>query len=170
MTISSFSVLLSVLILPVFSAKIVEKPMPVSEYSQESFRKSFFDAARIYGKAGCGDVELAELTARSAQKTGLPANVIAAEIAVESACDPLAVSRDGGVGLTQVMPKIWAGKYNNFRDKNLLKSEDSIDVGMEILADNVRQYGLRQGIRHYNGAGENAEVYASKVMALAGAK
>ncbi len=170
----SFSVLLWMLSLPMFSdkpaAKPVDKPIPVSEYDQESFKKSFFDAARVYGRAGCGDVHLAELTARSSAKTGLPANVIAAEIAVESSCNPLAVSRDGGVGLTQVMPKIWAGKYNNFRDKNLLKQEDSIEVGMEILAENVKTWGLRQGIRHYNGAGENAEQYAAKVMQLAEAK
>jgi soluble lytic murein transglycosylase-like protein len=170
MKINAFSVLLSVLSLPVFTVKPVEKPTPVSAYDQESFRKSFFDASRVYGRAGCGDIYLAELTARSAQKTGLPANVIAALISVESTCNPLAVSKDGDVGLTQVQVKVWAGKYNNFRDKNLLRQEDSIDVGMEILAENVKIWGLRQGIRHYNGAGENAELYAAKVMQLAEAK
>jgi soluble lytic murein transglycosylase-like protein len=169
MKIKLISVLLAMLSVPILVNKPVE-PIQKSEYEIESFRKAFFDAARVYGRAGCGDVHLAELTARSSAKTGLPANVIAAEIAVESACNPLAVSRDGGVGLTQVMPLIWASKYNNFLDKNLLNPKDSIEVGMEILSENVKTYGLHQGIRHYNGAGPNAEAYAVKVMALAGTK
>ena len=162
------SVLMSIMSFPLFVTKTVEQPMPKSEYESLAFRKSFFDAARVYGRAGCGDVQLAELTARSSAKTGLPANVIAAVIAVESACNPLAVSRDGGVGLTQIEVKLWAPRYNNFRDKNLLKQEDSMEVGTEILAENVREFGLHQGIRHYNGFGDDAEAYAIKVMALAG--
>jgi soluble lytic murein transglycosylase-like protein len=154
---------------------VVRKPVPVpviqkSEYEVEAFRKDFFDAARVYGRAGCGDVQLAELTARASARTGLPAAVIAAEIAVESTCDPLAVSGRGAVGLTQVMPRIWASEYNNFRDKNLLKTEDSIEVGMSILSKNVNSYGLREGIRRYNGSGSDAEMYATKVLTLAGAK
>lgn len=162
------SVLVSVLSFPTVTAKPVEKM--TSEYDNLDFKKSLFDAARVFGRAGCGDLELAEMTARSSAKTGLPANVIAAEIAVESSCNPLAVSRDGGVGLLQVMPRIWAGKYNNFRDKNLLKAEDSMQVGTEILAENIRQYGTKEGIRRYNGSGPDAELYAVKVIQLAGTR
>ena len=151
---------------PIKALPVVQK----SEYDVQAFRQSFFDAARVYGRAGCGDVALAEQTARAAAKTGLPAAVIAAEIAVESSCNPLAVSHDGGIGLTQVMPSIWASRYNSFRDKNLLKAEDSIDVGTAILAENVSLYGLRAGIRHYNGSGPAAEIYATKVTALAGTR
>jgi soluble lytic murein transglycosylase-like protein len=162
------SVLVSVLSFPSFTAKPVEKPE--SEYDRTDFRKSLFDAARVFGRAGCGDLQLAEMTARSSAKTGLPANLLAAEIAVESTCNPLAVSRDGGVGLLQVMPRVWAGKYDNFRDKNLLKAEDSMEVGSEILAENIRQYGTRDGIRRYNGSGLDAEAYAVKVIQLAGTR
>lgn len=164
------SVLISILSFPSVASQSAEKPVVMSEYDEPNFRKAFFDAARIFGRAGCGDSQLAEMTARSSAKTGLPANVIAAEIAVESSCDPLAVSKDGGVGLLQIMPKIWASKFNNFRDKNLLKAEDSMEVGTEILADNIRQYGLRDGIRRYNGSGPDAELYAVRVMALAGVR
>jgi soluble lytic murein transglycosylase-like protein len=169
MNIKTISILMSTMLFSFFSKPVAEK-LIVSDYDQPAFREAFFDAARIYGRAGCGDVKLAEMTARSSAKTGLPPTVIAAVIAVESNCDPLAVSRDGGVGLLQVMPKIWAGEYNNFRDKNLLKAEDSMDVGTEILAKNVKEYGLKQGIRHYNGSGPDAELYAVKVAALAGVK
>ena len=79
-------------------------------------------------------------------------------------------SHDGGVGLMQIQVKTWASRYNNFRDVNLLKPEDSMRVGSEILAENVRQYGLRDGIRRYNGSGPDAELYATRVIQLAGAR
>jgi soluble lytic murein transglycosylase-like protein len=171
-TLKLISVLVSVLSFPSAASQSAEKSAAKSqsEYDSPNFRRAFFDAARVYGRAGCGDVQLAEMTARSSMKTGLPANVIAAEIAVESTCDPLAVSRDGGVGLLQIMPKLWASRFNGFRDKNLLRAEDSMEVGTEILAENIQKYGLREGIRHYNGAGPDAELYALKVMQLAGAR
>lgn len=169
-SLKTVSVLMSILSLPFFSAKPIKNAISPSEYEIPSFRKNFFDAARVYGRAGCGDVQLAEMTARSSAKTGLPANVIAAVIAVESTCNPLAVSRSGAVGLTQVMPSIWASRYNNFRDKNLLKAEDSMEVGSEILSQNIKTYGTHQGIRRYNGAGPDAEAYAIRVMMIAGVK
>jgi soluble lytic murein transglycosylase-like protein len=166
MNIKTISILVSALSLSLFSKPAVN----LTDYDRPEFREALFDAARVYGRAGCGDFQLAESTARSSIRSGLPAKVIAAVIAVESNCDPLAVSRDGGVGLLQVMPRVWASQYDNFRDKNLLKAEDSMDVGVEILARNVQQYGLKQGIRHYNGSGLDAEIYAAKVAALAGMK
>ena len=168
-TLKTISVLFTILSFPAVASQSASKPA-ASEYDSPAFRQAFFDASRVYGRAGCGDVRLAEMTSRASIKTGLPANVLAAEIATESTCDPLAVSRDGGVGLLQVMPKVWASKYDNFREKNLLKAEDSMEVGSQILAENVREYGLRAGIRHYNGSGPDAEIYATKVMALAGAR
>jgi soluble lytic murein transglycosylase-like protein len=171
-TLKMLSVLISMLSFPAVTSQSAEKPVQVqkSEYDNDAFRKALFDASRVFGRAGCGDADLAQMTARAAIRTGLPGNVIAAEIATESTCDPLAVSKDGGVGLLQIMPKIWASKFDNFRDKNLLKAEDSMEVGTTILADNIKQWGLREGIRHYNGAGPQAEMYAIRVMSLAGAK
>ena len=169
MRLKTISVLFTVLA-PFSFSKPAEKPAIQNDYDRLEFRKALFDAARVYGRAGCGDLQLAEMTARSSAKTGLPANVIAALIAVESTCDPLAVSKSGAVGLTQVMPKIWGSKYNNFREKNLLKAEDSMEVGGEILAENIKQFGTRAGIRRYNGAGPDAELYAEKVTQLAGVK
>lgn len=161
------SVLVSVLSFPAVTAR----PVAVkSEFEQEAFRTASFQAARVFGRAGCGDLDLTEMVARNSMKTGLASNVLAAEIAIESSCNPLTVSRDGGVGLLQVMPKIWAGKYNNFRDKNLLKPEDSMQVGGEILAESIKTYGLRDGIRRYNGSGPDADSYAARVIQLAGAR
>jgi soluble lytic murein transglycosylase-like protein len=163
------SMMLSLLTIPAATSQPVKSEAQRPDLD-EIFKKAFFDASRIYGKAGCGDVTLAEQTARASIKTGLSANLIAAEIATESSCNPLAVSKDGGVGLMQIEVRVWAGKYNNFRDKNLLRTEDSIEVGCDILAENVKTWGLRQGIKRYNGSGPDAETYASKVMTLAGVR
>jgi hypothetical protein len=43
-----------------------------------------------------------------------------------------------------------------------------MQVGTEIMAEMIKQYGLRGGISHYNGSGPDAEAYAVKVTALAG--
>lgn len=41
----------------------------------------------------------------------------------------------------------------------------NMKVGFKILADNIRQSGLRAGVRAYNGSGAAAERYADQVLA-----
>jgi soluble lytic murein transglycosylase-like protein len=139
---------------------------PEVSYSQQ--RMALYSAARVYGKAGCGDFALAEATARFALRAGIPSEIVAAKVAVESSCNPLAVSHKGAVGLTQVMPSIWKGSYD-FSRVNLLNPEDSLRVGTEILAGLIAKHGARGGLRRYNGAGPDAEDYAGRVLALAAA-
>lgn len=136
------------------------------EISYSAQRMALYSAARVYGKAGCGDFALAEATARLALRAGIPAEIVAAKVAVESNCNPLAVSPKGAVGLTQIMPSIWRGKYD-FATVNLFNPEDSLRVGTEILAGLIAKHGARGGLRRYNGAGPDAEVYADRVLALA---
>lgn len=132
------------------------------------FQKAFFDAGKVYGRGGCGDQDLAGLTATRSIETGLPASVIAAAIVVESSCNQLAMNH-GAAGLMQVQVKTWAPKYDNFQKLNLFNREDSIHVGTEILAPLVKQYGLRKGLEHYNGS-DDAGSYATRVLNLAGVK
>lgn len=139
-----------------------------SPYENLAFKQAFFDAARIYGKAGCGDVQLAEMTAKHALRTGVPANVVSSIVAVESSCNPLAISNRGAVGLTQVNVKVQSVKFAQFRAINLFNPEDSMRVGTDIMAEMIHQYGLRGGVSHYNGEGPDAEAYAVKVLQLAG--
>src|SRR6266566_1355853 len=55
-----------------------------ADYTNLAFQQAFFDAARTYGKKGCGDKALAELTATVAVKNQVPANVMAAIVGIES--------------------------------------------------------------------------------------
>ena len=42
----------------------------------------------------------------------------------------------------------------------------NIRVGVELLASNIKRLGLREGVRAYNGSGDAAERYATKVLEL----
>lgn len=137
-------------------------------YDVPAYRQAVFNAARIYGKAGCGDIQLAEMTAENSLKTGVPANIIASIVSVESSCNPLAISNKGAVGLTQVNVKVQSDKFAQFRAINLFNPKENMVVGTQIMADMIKTYGLRGGVSHYNGSGPDAEAYAVKVMALAG--
>src|ERR1700675_2373337 len=98
-TLKMLSVLISMLSFPTVTSNSAEKPTTVtqkSDYDKPEFKKALFDASRVFGRAGCGDAQLAEMAAKASIRTSLPANIIAAEIATESTCDPLAISKDGG--------------------------------------------------------------------------
>ncbi len=163
-------VMLLAISLPWFSP--VSKPVaqaPADPYQNVEFRKALFDAARIYGKAGCGDLDLTEMTAKHSLRTGVPANIIAGLVAVESSCNPLAISNKGAVGLTQVYVKVQADKFAQFRAINLFDPEQNMRVGTDILRDDIAQFGgMKQGVSHYNGTGPDADAYAVKVLGLAG--
>ncbi len=168
--------LLSLLSIGFVTLAIVEPPRPAHavepqgpNFNAPDLRKAFFDASRVYGKAGCGDMDLAEMTARNAVRSGVPANLLAAVVAVESSCNPLAISNRGAVGLTQVNVKVQADKFAQFRTINLFDPEQSMRVGTDILRDDIAQFGgVKQGVSHYNGTGPDADAYAIKVLALAG--
>jgi len=152
---------------------VVAAPAPAPSVDVQKERRAFFEAAKAYGRAGCGDMALAELTAKHSLRTGLPANVIAAKVAVESACSPLAVSYKGAIGLTQVMPRVWASKYDDFRTVNLFNPDQNMRVGTDILSELVKKHGLRGGLQRYLGLGATdgnttPNLYAERVMKLAG--
>jgi soluble lytic murein transglycosylase-like protein len=151
-------------------------PVPVVQVQAETrspeFERAFFQAAKIYGKAGCGDQQLAEMTAKHAVATGLPAAVVAAMVATESACSPMAISNRGAVGLTQVVPKTWSKQYD-FTHINLLNPDENLTVGTDILSALVKEHGLRNGLLRYYGTGNSGiyldgSGYAERVLALAG--
>lgn len=148
---------------PVSTQTAGTNPAP---FEVPSYRRAFFDAARIYGKAGCGDMNLAEMTATHALRSGVPANVVAAIVAVESSCNPLAISGKGAVGLTQVNVKVQATAYD-FSRINLFDPDANMDTGTKIMASMIRTYG-KAWISHYDGIGDEADAYAAKVTALAG--
>ncbi len=160
---ASLATLLLLFSMPIQTQTAATAPDP---FQVPAYRRAFFDAARIYGKAGCGDMSLTEMTASHALQNGVPANVVAAIVAVESSCNPLAISNKGAVGLTQVNVKVQASAYN-FSRVNLFNPEENMDTGTKIMASMIRVYG-RSWISHYDGVGPEADMYAVKVLALAG--
>lgn len=145
--------------------------LPNEQHSTE-FQRAFYLAARVYGRAGCGDQNLAEMTARHAIQTGLPPQLLAAMAASESTCNPQAISSRGAIGLTQVMPKVWSKQFD-FSKINLFNPEDNMTVGTTILSGLVKDHGIKGGLYRYYGTGQDdiglgGAGYAEKVLQLAG--
>jgi soluble lytic murein transglycosylase-like protein len=135
-------------------------------FQTPAYRKAFFDAAKTYGKKGCGDQALAELTATVAIKNAVPANLMAAIVGIESSCNPLA-NNGIAVGIAQINVQAHKDEYD-FSKINLFNAQENLEVGAEILAKSLKVWGPRQGVAHYNGVGPTAEKYAADVLALAG--
>lgn len=76
----------------------------------------------------------------ASRQHGVPVEVLAAIMEIESTGNPAALSPQGAVGLMQVMPNYHqarAAKYGG----DLRDPRTNIQVGAEILAENQRRYG-----------------------------
>jgi hypothetical protein len=149
--------------------------IPKLEYSP--LRTGSLEVAKVFGRtSGCesADAEFIEQTNHAAVRAGLDPRIAAATIAVESGCNNFAISSRGALGLMQVMPKIWKNQYDFEGRVNLLNRQDNLRVGTEILAGLIAQYGVPEGIKRYQGLGQNCETcdgaYPSKILNLAGRK
>jgi hypothetical protein len=152
-------------------------PPPAHDTQSETMTKSYvaaLDVARVFGRApGCADATPAVITAIATEAVNddIDARILAALVATESACDPMAISHSGAVGLTQVNIKVWKSKYD-FAAINLLNPAENLHTGGEILGGLIKQYGVAGGLRHYNGMGEGCPTcddnYVPKILALAG--
>src|SRR6266550_881321 len=148
---------------------------PKLEYTD--LRTGPLEVAKVFGRsAGCSDAspELIEITNAEAIRAGVDSRLVAATIAVESGCNPLAISNRGAVGLMQVLPRIWCEKYDCTKTYNYLNSDENIQVGTKILAGLIQQYGVTEGIKRYQGLGIGCEtcdgMYTEKILKLAGRK
>jgi soluble lytic murein transglycosylase-like protein len=144
------------------------------EQHTSEYQTALFEASKAYGHAGCGDEHLADMTARYAIKSGLNAGFLASHIAVESTCNPMAISNRNAIGLMQVVPKVW-GKRFDFTKINLFNPDDNMMVGTTIMSELVSKYGVRQALIRYYGTGKDdiglgGVGYAAKVMTLTGAR
>jgi soluble lytic murein transglycosylase-like protein len=171
-SLSLLTICAAVGIMYVSQAKPVQAIPDLHEVHTTEFQRAFFEASKVYGKAGCGDQALAEMTARHAIDTGLPPQLIAAMAVIESYCNPQAISNRGAVGLTQVVPKIW-GKQFDFSKINLFNTEDNMTVGTSILSKLVKEHGIRNGLARYYGTGADdiglgGAGYANKILQLTG--
>lgn len=132
------------------------------EQRLRQYKSASAAASKVYRKNGCKS-GLADITGQIAVEQGVSARVLAALVFVESSCNPNAVSRRDGVGLTQVNSKVW--HYSQVELKN---PNRNLEIGASILASYVRRYGLREGLHAYNGFGNHTNSYAEKVLTAAG--
>jgi hypothetical protein len=140
------------------------------------WRTGPLDVAKVFGRSpGCenADNDLIVAISNAANRAGIPPRLLAATVAVESSCNPYAVSTRGAIGLTQVVPKVWKSKYDFAGHVNLLNADDNLRVGASILADNVQRFGTRDGLQRYLGTGtDDGNItpggYAAKILTLAG--
>ncbi len=132
------------------------------EQKQKQYRKASQTAARIYRSLGCR-ATYADATGRIAVDFGLSPRLLAGLVFVESTCNPNAVSGRDSVGLTQINPKVW-----HYSRKQLKDPETNLRIGAQILKNYVNQFGLVEGLHHYNGLGNPSSSYAEKVLAAAG--
>jgi len=113
---------------------------------------------------------LAQSIVSSAKKYDLNPRLIASVMVVESRGNPFAISGQDAVGIMQVHLPTW-GSAADREGINLLKIEDNIDFGARILKNYVRQYGLWDGVKRYNGfiasnpiSEQSAQQYVAKVQ------
>src|SRR5208282_394123 len=105
----------------------------------------------------------------AAREHGLRPQLLAAVVAVESRCDALSVSWKGAIGITQVMPHVWTGQFDFQNRFNLFNENDNLAVGSTILQHEIKQYGLRNGLEHYQGTGSGRDGnYVDRILKLAG--
>lgn len=135
------------------------------------FRTAPILVAETFGRTNtCADADpdLVNDTANAALTVGLDPQILAATVAVESGCNPYAVSSKGAIGLTQVVPKVWAGSFDFSGGDNLLNQKTNLRVGATILSGLVRDYGVSEAVTRYQGTGIGADPnYTFKILTLA---
>jgi len=114
------------------------------------------------------------IIAKVSEKTGVPANIIAALMSQESSFNPKAVGRSGEIGLTQILPSTARDPGYGMKGvdpESLRDPQANILFGANYLANKARHLGLDpsspEALMAYN-AGSNKERYAREVMAKAG--
>jgi soluble lytic murein transglycosylase-like protein len=113
---------------------------------------------------------LAESIVTSARKYNLSPRLIASIMIVESRGNPFAISGKDAIGIMQIHLPTW-GRTVDREGVNLFKIEDNIDFGARILKTYIRQFGLWQGVKKYNGfvaddpaSEQSAQQYVAKVQ------
>lgn len=150
---------------------MLERNRPKSpKLSYSVFRTAPVKVAMVFGRSqGCNEVDgdFINEVADTAARNSLDPSIAAATIAVESSCNPYAISNRGAVGLMQINVKVWKDTFD-FSDKNLFNAEDNLHVGTTILSDLIRQYGVREAVARYQGLGPNGDPgYTDKILNLA---
>ena len=86
--------------------------------------------------------------------------LLASVAVVESRGNPLAIGKRGERGAYQVRPDLHGPVPADINGQT--------EQALAILRNNTDRYGIRAGVRIYNGSGPKAERYATTVLAYAG--
>jgi len=123
-----------------------------------------------HGVGQANRVRLASSIVNSARRYDLNPRLVASVIIVESHGNPFAISGKDAIGIMQIHLPTW-GYIADREGINLLKIEDNIDFGARILKNYVRQFGVWDGLKRYNGffandptSEQSAQEYAEKVQ------
>ena len=134
------------------------------ERQDKAIRRAVASARLVYRRNGCKDT-YSEVTGRTAYESGISPRLLAALVFVESSCRATAVSGANSIGLLQVNPRVWGHR------RDLKDPQTNLRIGADILVNYVHQYGVVEGLHHYNGYSEVHEhVYVNKVLTAAGMK
>ncbi len=132
------------------------------------------EVARVFRRSQrCAeaDPEFIDLVAQEALRAGIKPRMLAATVVVESSCNQYAISRRGAVGYMQVMPRVWKDRYDIAGQYNLFNDRDNLRVGATILSQLVQTYGVWEGVRRYQGTGQDCRTcdmaYTTKILTLA---
>jgi soluble lytic murein transglycosylase-like protein len=122
---------------------------------------------RLYHRHGC-DSQYTRTTAERAVIEQVNVRLVTAVVIVESSCKFNAHSARGAHGLMQIVPKIHHVSAKALQDPNT-----NIQIGTRYLALLVHKYGVREGIHHYFGMGNNdgstdGNTYTNHVLLVAG--
>jgi soluble lytic murein transglycosylase-like protein len=97
----------------------------------------------------------ADVISRVSARFGLPADLIAGVVYVESRFNPRCVSHRGAVGLMQLLPSTARplARKLGFKRYNLFDPETNLILGAYFLKDRIRAYGgdLAMALSYYNG-------------------
>jgi len=122
------------------------------------------------GRTNC--MRLASSIVNSGRKYDLSPRLVASIVIVESRGNPFAISGKEAIGIMQIHLPTW-GYVADREGINLLKIEDNIDFGARILKNYIRQFGVWEGVKRYNGfiaddrtSEQSAQDYVEKVQRL----
>jgi soluble lytic murein transglycosylase-like protein len=103
------------------------------------------------------DVPFANLIADAAQLNGVPSELVASVIAIESKFDPRAVSSKSARGLMQLMPATAA----RFGVSNAFDPRQNINAGTQYLKELLQRYkgNLALALAAYNAGPDRVEQY-----------
>lgn len=132
------------------------------ERQEKEIKRAVASARLVYRHNGCKDT-YSEVTGRTAYEYGLSPRLLAAVVFVESSCRPTAVSGANSIGLLQVNPRVWGHR------KDLKDPETNLRIGAQILVNYVHQYGVIEGLHHFNGYSKvHGHQYVNKCLTAAG--